>query len=178
VAIAGPPTAGKSTLAAALAARLGAAAAVVPMDGFHLDNTLLEARGLRARKGSPESFDAEGFLHAMRRLRDAPEVILPVFDRGRDAALAGALAVGPGTRIALVEGNYLLLDRPPWDALAPLWDLTVFLRLPLAEVERRAMARWHAHGWPEPRARAHVAGNDLPNARLVLEHSRPAELTF
>ncbi len=178
VAIAGPPTSGKSTLAEALAARLGPAAAVVPMDGFHLDNALLDARGLRRRKGSPPSFDGAGFVQAVRRLAAEPEVILPVFDRRRDLAVAGARAVGPQTRIALVEGNYLLLDQPPWNGLAPLWDLTVFLQVSLDEVERHSLARWYDHGWPEAKARAHVAGNDLPNARLVLTRSRPADLTL
>ena len=50
IAIAGAPGAGKSHLAAELAAALNAAtpgsAAVLPMDGFHLSNDVLETRGL------------------------------------------------------------------------------------------------------------------------------------
>ncbi|MFN3969896.1 MAG: hypothetical protein ACK4L4_00810 [Gemmobacter sp.] len=46
-AIAGPPGAGKSTLAAALVTTLGPGARVVPMDGFHYDDAVLNARGLR-----------------------------------------------------------------------------------------------------------------------------------
>ncbi len=64
IALAGAPASGKSTLAHALCA-LVPGACVVPMDGFHLDNALLEARGLLARKGAPETFDARGFLHLM-----------------------------------------------------------------------------------------------------------------
>ncbi|MDP2775015.1 MAG: nucleoside/nucleotide kinase family protein, partial [Nocardioides sp.] len=54
--ITGAPGAGKSTLAALLAARHGAT--VVPMDGFHLADVELSLRGLRERKGAPETFDA------------------------------------------------------------------------------------------------------------------------
>ena len=63
VAIVGAPGAGKSTLAEALAGRIDGAA-VVPMDGFHLDNAVLRSRGILDRKGAPESFDADGFAGA------------------------------------------------------------------------------------------------------------------
>ena len=45
-----PPASGKSTLAAELVVALGSTSKLVPVDGFHLDNRLLEARGLRYRK--------------------------------------------------------------------------------------------------------------------------------
>jgi pantothenate kinase len=66
-AVAGPPGAGKSTVAAQIVAAIGHHARVVPMDGFHYDNAVLDQLGLRARKGAPETFDAAGFLHLMRR---------------------------------------------------------------------------------------------------------------
>ena len=72
IAIAGPPAAGKSTFASALATRLNRdapRAAIVPMDGFHLDNRILVDRSMLARKGSPETFDAVGFIHMIQRLR-------------------------------------------------------------------------------------------------------------
>jgi len=71
VAIAGAPGAGKSTLAAALVDRLGPEAALVPMDGFHLDNAILDARGRRFAKGSPDTFDVAGFEAALQRLKAA-----------------------------------------------------------------------------------------------------------
>ncbi len=62
--LAGPPGSGKSTVAAHLAGALGAV--VVPMDGFHLDNTELDRLRFRDVKGAPETFDADG-LRATRR---------------------------------------------------------------------------------------------------------------
>ena len=76
----------------------------------------------------------------------------------------------------LVEGNYLLLDHAPWTRLAPLFDLTVFIDAPLDELERRLLASWAYHGLEPAAARAWVEGNDLPNARLVQDASRPADI--
>src|ERR1700742_4279248 len=53
VAIVGAPGSGKSTFAERLEAHLNAtepgAAAILPMDGYHYDDCVLNARGLRAR---------------------------------------------------------------------------------------------------------------------------------
>ena len=66
VAIAGPPGAGKSTFAEALLPLLPeGSAAVVPMDGFHYDNAVLQALGMMERKGAPESFDFDGLRHLL-----------------------------------------------------------------------------------------------------------------
>lgn len=180
VALAGPPGAGKSTLSRRLLAALPAGkAALVPMDGFHFDNAVLEAMRLRDRKGAPETFDCAGLAASLRRIRagEGP-VAVPVFDREADLARAGAAIIGADARFVLVEGNYLLLGRPPWSGLAPLFDLTIFIDVPMAELERRLLARWTGLGRGEEAARAWVEGNDLPNARLVIAGSRPADIVW
>jgi pantothenate kinase len=175
IAIAGPPGAGKSTFAAALVERLGPAAALVPMDGFHLDNAVLTARGLLPRKGAPETFDALGFLRMVERLGTDAEVVVPGFDRTRDLAIAGAAVVGPDHRVAVMEGNYLLLDRTPWSRLRPLWDLSVMIAPAEAVLEARLVRRWLDHGLREADAAARARGNDMPNARTVLSLSGAAD---
>ena len=123
------------------------AAVVVPMDGFHLDNAILDALDLRKRKGSPPTFDVAGFEVLLRRLRETREdVVIPLFDRKLDLARAGAGIVKADQRILLVEGNYLLLNQPPWDRLAPLFDVTIFLDVDRLELENRLVQRWLAHG--------------------------------
>jgi pantothenate kinase len=175
-ALAGAPGSGKSTLAAQVVAALGPGARMVPMDGFHYDDAVLEARGHRARKGAPYTFDAMGFLHLIRRLRAEDEVAIPVFDRSMELSRAAADVVTADDRFLVVEGNYLLLDEAPWTDLAPLFDLTVFLEVPVAELDRRLLARWAHYGKTRDAARAWIDGNDMPNIRRVVDGSRKADV--
>ena len=180
VAIAGPPGAGKSTIAEELCVLLPEdSATVVPMDGFHYDNAILEKRGLRSRKGAPETFDFGGFEHLLKRIRSGePDIAIPVFDRTMELARAGAAILGTDIKFVLVEGNYLLLDEAPWSSLAPLFDLSIFLDVPRAELERRLLQRWHEHGRSDEDARAWVASNDMPNVDRVLQRRRKPDLVL
>ncbi|WP_102959187.1 nucleoside/nucleotide kinase family protein [Mangrovicella endophytica] len=184
VAMAGPPGVGKSTAAEALEHRLSAArpgcAAILPMDGFHFDDLVLEARGQRPRKGAPFTFDVDGLGVALQRLRadDGREVAVPVFDRSIEIARAGARIIPPGARFIIVEGNYLLLDQPPWTGLAALFDVTVMLDAPLALLLDRLHRRWTDIGLSPAAALEKVEANDAPNARLVMENSRAADFSL
>ena len=175
-ALAGPPGAGKSTLAAALVDALGQGAKAVPMDGFHYDDRVLIARGARDRKGAPDTFDAQGFFHLLRRLRSEGEVAIPLFDRDLEISRAGADIVTPEDRLLVVEGNYLLLNEAPWPQAAPLFDLTVWIDVPEAELDRRLLARWAHYGKTPEQARAWIDGNDMPNIRRVTRNSRAADV--
>lgn len=181
VGIAGAPGSGKSTLADEVAKRLRAqkcATEVVPMDGFHLDNSILEFRGLRGRKGSPETFDAEGFINSVQRLKHGGEVILPTFDRQRDIAIAGAVSVAADCQVVLVEGNYLLFDEAPWRDLAKLWDISVMLEVPMPEIRGRLIQRWLNHGLSRAAATGRAESNDIPNAQHVVARALPAQVSL
>lgn len=181
VAIAGAPAAGKSTLAEALRAEINALSAselcvVVPMDGFHYDNAILEARGDRARKGAPHTFDAAGFKVLLSRLKqENGDIAIPVFDRAQDLARASAALVTLQHRILLVEGNYLLLDQPLWCDLQHYFDLSLFLDVPFSTLEQRLIQRWLDHGVDMGAARNRALSNDIPNALTVTQQSYPAD---
>lgn len=184
IALAGPPGAGKSTVAEALAETLNQRIAdrpaeVVPMDGFHYDNAILDAWGWRARKGAPETFDVSGFLSLLHRLKnEAGEIAVPVFDRTADLARASARMVMGHQRLLIVEGNYLLLDRANWRDLFPLFDLTIFLKPSIETIEERLIQRWLSYGFDRQTAEARAKGNDLSNARIVLSESRSANIVI
>jgi hypothetical protein len=184
IAVAGPPGAGKSTVAEALAENLNIVlgdrpAETVPMDGFHYDNAILDARGWRAKKGAPETFDVDGFLSLVHRLKDETgDIAIPVFDRSADLARGSARIISSHQRLLIVEGNYLLLDRPKWRELFSLFDLTVFLKPTLETIEERLIQRWLGYGFDQQTAEARAKGNDLANARLILSESRSAEIVI
>lgn len=182
VAIAGPPGSGKSTLAEKVVDTLNRTsaglAAILPMDGYHYDDMLLVPRGLRPRKGAPETFDAAGFANMLMRLRQnsEPEIAVPVFDRSIEIARAGARMISQSVRYIVAEGNYLLLDEGRWRELHPQYDLTVMIEEPEMVLRARLEDRWKDLS-PEDRAWK-LDGNDLPNGRLVKERSIAPDFVF
>lgn len=148
------------------------------MDGFHLDNALLIERGLLCRKGAPETFDAAGFIHLIRRLKTEDDVVFPRFDRSLDMSIAGAGIIRPETTTILVEGNYLMLDQPVWRDLRQIWDFSVGIDVSLQVLEQRLLQRWIDHGYTPQDAQAKAEGNDLPNAKLVLENAYPCDIVI
>lgn len=181
VAIVGAPASGKSTLSDRLYHHLGgdkAGAAVVPMDGFHFDNAILEERGLLARKGAPETFDVGGLKRTLMAFRDTPneDVYVPLFDRTLEISRGSARVITPKHKIILVEGNYLLLDQTPWNQLHGLFDLSIYLDVTEEKLRARLMERWRSFGFDDDGARAKAETNDLPNAITVARLSKLADI--
>lgn len=183
MALAGAPGSGKSTLAEALLERLDAErpgiAAVLGMDGYHLDDRLLDERGWRLRKGAPHTFDVDGLAAMLARLHadDGRDIVVPVFDRSLEIARAGAAMIAGTVRLVIVEGNWLLLDEPPWAALRGHYDATVMVDIPRDVLAARLLQRWRDQGLEDEAARRRVEGNDLPNVDLVATRSAPADWT-
>lgn len=180
IAVAGPPGSGKSTYAEALCATLnmqGRNAVVLPMDGYHYDNAILDQRGWRDRKDAPHTFDVAALERDLRRLRDADHsVFVPVFDRAQDLSRAFAREIPSECDYVIVEGNYLLLDMPPWQALRGLFDLTLFCAVAETILIKRLLDRWRGYGLPEPEVTKKVFENDLLNAASIGQHSVPADM--
>jgi pantothenate kinase len=176
--ITGAPAAGKSRLADYLARMYGAV--VVPMDGFHLADVELARRGILDRKGAPESFDAWGYAALLARLHHRADhvVMAPMFERGLEQPVAGAIPVPPEVGLVVTEGNYLLLDEEPWNAvraeLDTVWHVCTndAVRLP------RLVARHVAFGKSPAAARAWVERVDEPNAVLVEAARHRADLVL
>jgi len=170
VGIAGPPGSGKSTLAEEMCRRLtdlGLKTRYCPMDGFHLSNARLENAGLRHVKGRIDTFDAEGFLDAVKALETGKAFRWPIYSRKLHGPVADGTRIGGDEDVHVVEGNYLFVDAPVWNRLSDRFGLRVFVEVDDATLARRLHSRHRASGKTTAEARRWVAEVDLPNARVV-----------
>lgn len=173
--IAGPPAAGKSTLSQLLAAAVTAehdiAAEIAPMDGFHRTSAELDAVGARHRKGQPDTFDVAGFVERLKLLRGVPlwqRVSWPIYDRDLHDPVPDAITFA-AQRLAVVEGNYLLLDQPGWAEVRAQLDEIWYLDAEDKVIEQRLSDRHVRGGKTIEQALAKIAESDMSNARLIAE---------
>ena len=179
--ITGEPGSGKSTFARDLAERLhveGVAAALVPMDGFHFTQDVLVTRGLRDVMGRIDTFDAEGYLALLQRLRDETgrSVVAPDFDRTIEEPVPDAIQVEPDVQLVITEGNYLLDDEPPWPDVHATLDEVWFVETDAAIRMQRLLARHVEFGKSEVDAQSWIKRVDEPNARRIMSMRSQADL--
>ncbi|SDO90674.1 Panthothenate kinase [Microbacterium sp. ru370.1] len=165
--LAGTPGAGKSTVSDALLAALGSDAVLVGMDGFHLANEELIRLGRRDRKGAPDTFDVDGYVALLDRIRAGREVYAPRFDRSLEESIGSAVLVPADVPLVITEGNYLLHDEHGWDAVASRLDEVWFLDIDAYARRKRLVARRLSHDHPHDEAVAWVREVDERNAAVV-----------
>lgn len=180
--IAGPPAAGKSTLARRLANDLsrvhGLMARHCPMDGFHLSNERLEAMGLRAAKGRIDTFDAQGLLVAVQRLSAKRAFWWPLYSRSRHDPVADGIRITGDEDVCIVEGNYLFCDTPVWRDIGSFFEIRIFVDAPDKVLRRRLLGRHRSGGRNLDQAVAKIARTDLPNARRIRAGKGVAEIVI
>eukprot|EP01079_Euglenida_sp_SAG-EU17-18_P002165 gene2165-3082_t len=207
VGIAGGPGSGKSTIVASclkeMLRRHGSGfAAPLPMDGFHLPRTALDAMDnaaeAHAKRGAPFTFDAPAFVACLRAIRGAGCGTAPSFDHAVGDPLPDAISIAQGTRLLLVEGNYLLLGRlaaggafveasgrpldPAWREVESLCDQLWYIETSVdIAMERVAKRNMSNPGWEDltlEQVRARVDTNDRVNAELVARCASVPDFSF
>ncbi len=191
VAIAGPPGCGKSAFATILCCVLNALsereeAVVVGLDGWHYPNAYLESHYVEkngqllpmiAFKGSPETYDIRGITRFLKALQSRMDCIFfPVYSRAEHEPIPDAGCVQAKQTTVILEGNYWLLRQPPWIDFQCCLDVRIFLRADPAALLPGLAERHRRGGKSEDVIRQQINTVDLPNIKLVLEHSLPAEV--
>ena len=186
--LAAPPGAGKTTLLSFLE-KLSreqpdtAPVQVIGMDGFHRRQEYLlthtaERDGRQIPmveiKGAPVTFDLEGLTRAARRAAAGEIMGWPVYDRMLHNPVEDAVQVDGD--IVLLEGNYLLLDEDGWRELSGLADYTISVSAGEDLLRERLIDRRIRTGVDREKAVRFVDFSDMPNVRLCLEKSLPADL--
>ena len=171
VGLVGAPGSGKSTIASELRTRLKEAdlfAGLVAMDGFHLSDAVLNEWDRHDRKGAPDTFDIDGYLAILDRVRTdgVRQVLVPVYRRDlHEPVAAGGVVSGPG--IVVTEGNYLALETRGWGAVRERIDLLIHIDVPEDVLMTRLINRHEKFGKSPLDAGHWVRTVDLPNARLI-----------
>ena len=178
IALAGPPASGKSTISEKLNEDLntkGFPTDILQMDGFHLDDGILNFTNLLSRKGSPETFDVMGLKSFLIRLANEPEVIVPIFDRALELSRSSAITISNNKKIIIVEGNYLLLNSHPWSELNDYFDSRIMIHCEESVLEKRLIDRWKGFNLTQDQINHKVYENDLPNGVNVNQNSIEAD---
>jgi len=162
VGVTGGVAAGKSTFAAALAGELGSIP-VVATDGFLFSNDELARRGLTARKGFPESYDADALRRFLERFRASGQADAPVYSHLAYDVVPGSSVPVAGERV-VVEGLHL---AHPGLGVRALFDLVVHLDADDVDLER-----WYLERFRSLRA----AAAEDPKAFLHPYRDMPAEV--
>lgn len=179
IGFAGAPGAGKSEAVSMMLDflkddMLGASplvAGIIPMDGFHKSNAVLQRENLRDLKGVPDSFDVVGFLMTLDRARDASTVVYaPGYSRQLNEPIAASHRV-ERRGIVFTEGNYLACQDGPWSMVREAIDLLIYLDVPEETTHSRLLRRHRASGKSLEEAEDWIARVDAPN-RLLVEASR------
>jgi pantothenate kinase len=181
--LAGPPGAGKSTLAAAIvtAARAAVAhdwAVCLPMDGYHLSNAQLERLGLLDRKGAPATFDTDGYAAMLARVAadGGRDIYAPDYDRTvHHEPIAARILIPGAARLVVTEGNYLAVGTAQWRSARSYIDHLWYVETPDQVRRTRLIERQLAGGRGAQAARDWVERSDLPNGELVKLSRRNAD---
>ncbi|KAK9146501.1 hypothetical protein Sjap_006404 [Stephania japonica] len=199
VGLAGAPGAGKSTLASEVACRINRlwsqqdsaidsvvkppdVAIVLPMDGFHLYRSQLDAmenpKEAHARRGAPWTFDPARLLTCLKTLRSQGSVYVPSFDHGVGDPVEDDIYVSFQHKIVIVEGNYLLLEEDAWKDISSIFDEKWFIELDIDTAMQRVLKRHISTGKSPDVAKWRIEYNDRPNAELINESKKNADLVI
>ena len=178
VGLIGKPGAGKSTLSAQLIEHLGAQAAILNMDGYHLSNLALRELGRADRKGAPDTFDALGFTAILKRVKNQvdQDIYFPVFDRSIEESIAAQGVITPEVKLVITEGNYLLHNKDNWGGVKELLDESWFIEVDDQIRIERLVNRHHKFGKSKADAHSWATGSDENNARIVAQTRELADV--
>jgi type I pantothenate kinase len=156
IAVAGSVAVGKSTTARLLQTLLAAAPGsprvdLVTTDGFLWPNAVLEARGLMARKGFPESYDRRALIRFLADVKSGRgEVRAPVYSHQSYDVLGGQRQVVDRPDVLVVEGLNVLQagrrddGRVPEVFLSDFFDFSVYVDAAESDIQRWYVERFLA----------------------------------
>ncbi|KAK2764032.1 hypothetical protein FQN54_009651 [Arachnomyces sp. PD_36] len=192
IAVGGIPGSGKTSLVTTMAKRINAIHAqespnepqvstCVPMDGYHLTRAQLAAMPdpvyAAARRGAAFTFDPHKFVGLVKTLREplTPEsktVYAPSFDHAVKDPVGDDIPIPASARVVFFEGNYLCLDKEPWNEAAGMMDELWFVDVDFETAGKRLVKRHVEAGIAKDAeaAEVRVRENDLVNGKEIVDY--------
>lgn len=192
IAISGIPGSGKSGLASTMAQRINELysaehpgsppiATDIPMDGYHLTRAELaqmpDPEVAKARRGAAFTFDGSKFVRLVQALRDpltaqSSSLYAPSFDHAVKDPVEGDIAIPASCRAVFFEGNYLSLNKEPWNEAASLMDELWFVDVDFETARKRLLRRHVQAGIAqnEEEADKRARENDLVNGKEIVDY--------
>ena len=178
IGIVGKPGAGKSTVVTEIQKQFSTEeVAIIPMDGYHLSNEELIRLGRRERKGAPDTFDVEGFISLITRVRNEidKDHTFHIFHREIEASKADEGIVLRNTKVIVIEGNYLFSEEHNWSEVFPLLDQSWFIEIDDEIRMQRLITRHIKYGKTPQEAEDWSRGSDEANAKFIAKTASRAE---
>jgi type I pantothenate kinase len=147
IGVAGSVAVGKSTTSRVLQALLASwpshpQVSLVTTDGFLLPQAVLEARGLRRRKGFPDSYDVRRLLRFMADLKaGAADVEAPVYSHLAYDVVPGEYQVISQPDIVIVEGLNVL-QAGSGVFVSDFFDFSIYVDAAEADIEQWYIERF------------------------------------
>jgi len=140
IGVGGSVAVGKSTFARALGRTIAALpeaprVEIVSTDGFLFSNKTIAERGLKGRKGFPESFDVEALRAAVRAIRLGERVRVPLYSHTVYDVDPENAHVVEAPEVAILDGLHLAQIEEPGEPR--LIDCLIYL-----DAEESTIERW------------------------------------
>lgn len=150
IGVAGSVAVGKSTVSRLLKELLSRwpttpSVALVTTDGFLYPNSVLEEKGLMAKKGFPESYDRLALLKFVADIKSGKEIVkAPLYSHLTYDIVRGGEVVVNSPDVVIVEGLNVL--QPPGlgqeVALSDYFDFQIYVDAPTDEIESWYLERF------------------------------------
>lgn len=177
----GKPGAGKSTVSQKVKERFPEDdVAIISMDGYHLSNEVLDVQAKRDRKGAPDTFDVDGFVTLLAKVKSFTneKITFPIFHREIEASVADEGVIFSTAKLIIVEGNYLLSTENGWGEVRQYLDKSWVIKLP-DEVRMARLIRRHVEsGKSHLDAESWARGSDENNAQFIASTEHLADFTL
>jgi pantothenate kinase len=185
IAVAGPAGAGKSLFAEQMHFLIDkgilhrdAHVVSLPVDGFAYPNAVLQMHQrklpdgseipLSSLQGHPDTIDVPRLRRFLQALIARPEYLpWPGYSRFVHDIVAEKYKVHQSVNVVVIDGNYLLLDRGPFQGIPGLFDLRVYVDAPAPKIIANLMDRHIRGGQTIDDAKEWLKRIDLPIARIV-----------